>query len=182
MGKSRFASGDERNFGSSAAHETGPLPLLPSGPGGVHGESLHRARSSTHRQAREIFSRLPASRSLAQRVCLRKLRPKANGFVRSPPPRRGSCRVKDLRSSWDLRPHNFVIPNPAPTLLVGAGREESAISRAPFVAQPFVAVCFCLHTNAALRRIFAAQCSRVQVLNSLNRSIDCCEYCPTSMM
>src|ERR1700735_5629239 len=41
---------DERNFGYSAAHETDPLPLLPSGPGGVRGESLHRARSSTHRR------------------------------------------------------------------------------------------------------------------------------------
>jgi len=45
-----FALGDERNFGYSAAHEAVPLPLLPSGPGGVHGESLHKARSSTHRQ------------------------------------------------------------------------------------------------------------------------------------
>src|SRR5580658_8845307 len=44
------ALSDERNFGYSAAHEEVPLPLLPSGPGGVHGDSLHRARSSTHRQ------------------------------------------------------------------------------------------------------------------------------------
>src|SRR5580704_18196151 len=44
---------DERNFGYSAAHETDPLPLLPSGPGGVRGESLHRARSSTDRQSRK---------------------------------------------------------------------------------------------------------------------------------
>jgi hypothetical protein len=44
------ALSDERNFGYSAAHEAVPLPLLPSGPGGVHGESLHKARSSTHRQ------------------------------------------------------------------------------------------------------------------------------------
>ena len=42
---------DKRNFGYSAAHEADPLPLLPSGPGGVHGESLHRARSSTDRQS-----------------------------------------------------------------------------------------------------------------------------------
>src|SRR5579863_2457781 len=35
-----------RNFGYSAAHKADPLPLLPSGPGGVHGTSLHRARSS----------------------------------------------------------------------------------------------------------------------------------------
>ena len=42
---------DERNFGSSAAHEVFPLPLLPSGPGGVRGASLHRARSSTHRRS-----------------------------------------------------------------------------------------------------------------------------------
>src|SRR5207302_4535659 len=47
------ALGDERNFGYSAAHEAVPLPLLPSGPGGVHGESLHKARSSTHRQELE---------------------------------------------------------------------------------------------------------------------------------
>ena len=41
---------DERNFGYSAAHEAIPVPLLPSGPGGVRGTSSHRARSSTHRQ------------------------------------------------------------------------------------------------------------------------------------
>ena len=40
------ALSDERNFGYSAAHEAVPLPLLPSGPGGVCGESSHRARSS----------------------------------------------------------------------------------------------------------------------------------------
>ena len=43
---------DERNFGYSAAHEVIPVPLLPSGPGGVRGTSSHRARSSTHRQSR----------------------------------------------------------------------------------------------------------------------------------
>jgi hypothetical protein len=43
---------DERNFGYSAAHEAIPVPLLPSGPGGVRGTSSHRARSSTHRQSR----------------------------------------------------------------------------------------------------------------------------------
>src|ERR1700690_745204 len=49
---------DKRNFGRSAAHEADPLPLLPSGPGGVRGESLHRARSSTDRQsALEILMR-----------------------------------------------------------------------------------------------------------------------------
>src|SRR5215470_8442546 len=36
-----------RNFGWSGAHEAIPVPLLPSGPGGVRGTSLHRARSST---------------------------------------------------------------------------------------------------------------------------------------
>jgi len=41
-----------RNFGWSAAPEAIPIPLLPSGPGGVRGTSLHRARSSTLRQAR----------------------------------------------------------------------------------------------------------------------------------
>ena len=41
---------DERNFGYSAAHDVIPVPLLPSGPGGVRGASLHRARSSTHRR------------------------------------------------------------------------------------------------------------------------------------
>src|SRR6266852_1571999 len=59
------AAGDERNFGYSAAHEAGPLPLLPSGPGGVHGESLHRARSSTHRRSRTILRFETAARSLA---------------------------------------------------------------------------------------------------------------------
>src|ERR1039458_7599147 len=42
---------DERNFGYSAAHEAIPVPLLPSGPGGVRGTSSHRARSSTHQQS-----------------------------------------------------------------------------------------------------------------------------------
>src|SRR5437870_4627342 len=42
----------ERNFGSSAAPEVNPVPLLPSGPGGVRGTSLHRARSSTLRRSR----------------------------------------------------------------------------------------------------------------------------------
>src|SRR5271166_1661970 len=46
---------DERNFGYSAAHEVIPVPLLPSGPGGVRGTSSHRARSSTHRQSRYQF-------------------------------------------------------------------------------------------------------------------------------
>src|SRR5580704_6447089 len=45
------------NFGYSAAHEADPLPLLPSGPGGVHGESLHRARSSTDGGRGEKVSR-----------------------------------------------------------------------------------------------------------------------------
>src|SRR5579863_10358890 len=46
------SAADERNFGYSAAHEAIPVPLLPSGPGGVRGTSSHRARSSTHRQSR----------------------------------------------------------------------------------------------------------------------------------
>jgi len=33
------------DLGSSAAHGNDPLPLLPSGPGGVHGVALHEARS-----------------------------------------------------------------------------------------------------------------------------------------
>ena len=48
-------AGDKRNFGYSAAHEADPLPLLPSGPGGVRGESLHRARSSTDRRSASQF-------------------------------------------------------------------------------------------------------------------------------
>jgi len=47
--KLRFGA---RNFGWSAAPEAIPIPLLPSGPGGVRGTSLHRARSSTLRQPR----------------------------------------------------------------------------------------------------------------------------------
>jgi hypothetical protein len=43
---------DSRNFGVSAAHLVDPVPLLPSGPGGVRGTSLHGARSSTSRQSR----------------------------------------------------------------------------------------------------------------------------------
>src|SRR5258708_12551626 len=38
--------------GETAAPEAFPIPLLPSGPGGVRGTSLHRARSSTLRQSR----------------------------------------------------------------------------------------------------------------------------------
>src|SRR5579875_3047741 len=63
---------DERNFGYSAAHEADPLPLLPSGPGGVHGTSLHRARSSTDRQFMPVFLRHNRYRSLAQRFRARK--------------------------------------------------------------------------------------------------------------
>ena len=57
---------DERNFGWSAAPEVIPVPLLPSGPGGVRGTSLHRARSSTLRRTRA--SRASASKSLAYSV------------------------------------------------------------------------------------------------------------------
>jgi hypothetical protein len=49
----KWRTADERNFGYSAAHEVVPVPLLPSGPGGVRGTSSHRARSSTHRQSRQ---------------------------------------------------------------------------------------------------------------------------------
>src|SRR5258708_4514106 len=62
---------DERNFGYSAAHEVIPVPLLPSGPGGVRGTSSHRARSSTHRQSR--FSKnSDREESLAQSTALEK--------------------------------------------------------------------------------------------------------------
>ena len=62
-----FRPFDERNFGYSAAHETDPLPLLPSGPGGVCGESLHRARSSTLRQSatRQLQIKILAHGSLS---------------------------------------------------------------------------------------------------------------------
>src|ERR1700722_20126951 len=66
---------DERNFGYSAAHETDPLPLLPSGPGGVRGESLHRARSPTDRLSREKITRKSTSRSIAHALILRKFSP-----------------------------------------------------------------------------------------------------------
>jgi hypothetical protein len=46
--------------------KTDPLPLLPSGPGGVRGESLHRARSSTHRQS-PIIGHHPAVRVFERR-------------------------------------------------------------------------------------------------------------------
>src|SRR5437870_13243965 len=42
----------ERNFGSSAAPEVNPVPLLPPGPGGVRGASLHRARAASRRRSR----------------------------------------------------------------------------------------------------------------------------------
>src|SRR5256884_6598596 len=51
----------ERNFGSSAAPEVNPVPLLPSGPGGVRGTSLHRARSTTLRRSRAVRSEEPTS-------------------------------------------------------------------------------------------------------------------------
>ena len=56
----------ERNFGWSAAPEVIPVPLLPSGPGGVRGTSLHRARSSTLRHSRTFPA--SAEKSLAQSV------------------------------------------------------------------------------------------------------------------
>src|SRR5258708_2600767 len=56
----------ERNFGWSAAPEAIPVPLLPSGPGGVRGTSLHRARSSTLRHSHTIPA--SAEKSLAQRL------------------------------------------------------------------------------------------------------------------
>src|ERR1700732_4805876 len=72
----RGAGCDERNFGYSAAHEADPLPLLPSGPGGVRGESLHRARSSTDRQSpQRIF--LLQNRWAKSSTALRAI--KANG-------------------------------------------------------------------------------------------------------
>jgi hypothetical protein len=46
----------KRNFGDSAAHLVDPVPLLPSGPGGVRGTSLHRARSSTVSQLFAILN------------------------------------------------------------------------------------------------------------------------------
>jgi hypothetical protein len=65
---------DERNFGYSAAHEAIPVPLLPSGPGGVRGTSSHRARSSTHRQSFRASkrTRVDCERSLAQRRVTKK--------------------------------------------------------------------------------------------------------------
>src|SRR5947207_13528454 len=56
----------ERNFGRSAAPEVIPVPLLPSGPGGVRGTSLHRARSYTLRHSRLCSAR--AEKILAQRL------------------------------------------------------------------------------------------------------------------
>ena len=46
----KFQDVYKRQFGYSAAHKVIPVPLLPSGPGGVRGAWLHRARSSTHRR------------------------------------------------------------------------------------------------------------------------------------
>src|SRR5882757_9154494 len=54
-------SSKSRNFGVSAAHSAYPVPLLPSGPGGVRGTSLHEARSSTIRHS--LNSRLPLQSS-----------------------------------------------------------------------------------------------------------------------
>ena len=69
--------------------KTDPLPLLPSGPGGVRGESLHRARSSTDRQSAQqnFLARKTASRSLAQRHIARKppaLHPSTGLTIASP--------------------------------------------------------------------------------------------------
>ena len=64
----------QRNFGVSAAHSVFPVPLLPSGPGGVRGTSLHEARSSTTSQwqachCKQKFSTASApSRKLAAKL------------------------------------------------------------------------------------------------------------------
>jgi len=50
-----------RNFGVPAAHLAYPVPLLPSGPGGVRGTSLHRARSSTERSRGELRLQIQSS-------------------------------------------------------------------------------------------------------------------------
>ena len=42
------SAGGERNFGWSAAPKAFPVPLLPSGSGGVRGTLSHRARSLAH--------------------------------------------------------------------------------------------------------------------------------------
>jgi hypothetical protein len=76
----------DRNFGYSAAHEADPLPLLPSGPGGVCGESLHRARSSADGGARQIFICHGRFASLAQRCAGRK-RGGLRGKIRKAPRR-----------------------------------------------------------------------------------------------
>src|SRR5690348_17398886 len=56
-----------RNFGYSAAHEADPLPLLPSGPGGVRGESSHKARSSADWRTRNAPRKFREARSQSQR-------------------------------------------------------------------------------------------------------------------
>ena len=75
-----------------------PLPLLPSGPGGVHGESLHRARSSTHRQ--EFGPRAQSST--------------ANGHAEENPPlrlvRATDQSTDDLRIVICVREPTFVSP------------------------------------------------------------------------
>src|SRR6266480_4061223 len=72
---------DERNFGWSAAPEVIPVPLLPSGPGGVRGTSLHRARSSTLRHLRPFPA--SAEKSLAQRLRPSQIARHRHSFCRS---------------------------------------------------------------------------------------------------
>jgi hypothetical protein len=63
-------AGGERNFGWSAAPKAIPVPLLPSGPGGVRGTLSHRARSSTLRQPRFTKDKaMLRGKSLAQALC-----------------------------------------------------------------------------------------------------------------
>src|SRR5208283_2727788 len=95
-----------RNFGTSAAHLVYPVPLLPSGPGGVRGTSLHRARSSTVRQSRCAS----AMQSLTHR-------PNALHFPRGPATRvyalwfvfaaffsaGGASQVSPVRKHWELK-------------------------------------------------------------------------------
>src|SRR5579859_94081 len=111
-----ITSSKSRNFGVSAAHSAYPVPLLPSGPGGVRGTSLHEARSSTIRHSLESRVPFQFNTHISSSKCVYLTPPS------TAPPRSPCARLLCPSLQNSLRTH----PAPAPSC-----RETQSLSRAP---------------------------------------------------